>query len=63
MLGEIPTLIVAISEFLFFHIQFPFWVKFGMRNLNTLLLNICDFFVKIGTREVVTVKIMIFWKQ
>jgi hypothetical protein len=48
MLGEIPTLIVATSEFLFFHIQFPFWVKFVMRNLNTLMLNICDFLWKSG---------------
>jgi len=43
MLGEIPTLVVVINEFLFFLIHYPIWVKFGMIDLNTLMLNMCEF--------------------
>jgi len=43
MLGEIPTLIVGINEFLFFLIHYPIWVKLGMRNLNILMVCICEF--------------------
>jgi hypothetical protein len=43
MHGEISTLVVGINEFLFFHIHYPIWVKFSMRDLNTLMLCICEF--------------------
>jgi hypothetical protein len=42
MLGEIPTLIVAINDFLFFLIHYPIWVKLCMRDLNVLILSICE---------------------
>jgi len=42
MLGEIPTLIVAKNDFLFFLIRYAIWVKFSMRDLNILMLSICE---------------------
>jgi len=43
MLGEIPTLVVVINEFLFFLIHYPIWVKFGIRGLRLMLLSVYEF--------------------
>jgi len=42
MLDEIPNLIVVIKDFLFFLIHYAIWVKFSMRDLNKLMLSICE---------------------
>ena len=43
VLRETPTSIMCIREFLFFHSQCPMWVKFVMKDLNTLMLSVCEF--------------------